>query len=84
MQSLHDSSIFLTKITGAPNDYTLGHISPKSSNSFNFIVNSFNSSVDIRYGILTIDYVPGFKSIASSNSGALRGKSNWGAHVNLN
>jgi hypothetical protein len=67
MQSLHDLSLFLTKIIGAPHGDTLGHIIPKSNKSFNCIFNSCNFGVDIRYGILAIGSVPGFKSMVNSN-----------------
>ena len=67
MQSLHNPSLFLTKIVGTPHDDTLGCISPKSNNSFNCIFNSCNLGVDIRYGVLEIGFVPSFRSIANSN-----------------
>jgi hypothetical protein len=57
MQSLHDPSIFLKKIIGALHGDTLGHISPKYNNSFNYIFNCCNLGVDILYGILAIFFL---------------------------
>jgi hypothetical protein len=59
---------FLTKLIGATHGDTLGHISPKYNKYFNYIFNSCNSGVDIRYGFLEIGSVPVFKSIVNSNS----------------
>ena len=68
IEILHEPSFFLTQITSTPEGDTLGFISTKSNNSFNFIFNSYNSCIDILYGVLAISSVPGFNSIIKSIS----------------
>jgi hypothetical protein len=65
------------KITGSPQDDTLGCKSPKSNNSFNFIFNYCSSGVDIQYGVISIGSVLGFNLIVNSNflSGGKSGNS---------
>ena len=61
-------SLFLTKMTGAPQGDTLGRMYFLSINSFNCDFSSLSSKIFIRYGAFELGTAPGTSSIVKSSS----------------